>query len=126
MRYDAHRRLPRPLLGEVLHGGDAVHSVRRRSGFYFSLGGDSAPAQSARRGPFRALGDVRVYRHLPGWLFLRLEKRRSGLGTAVLEGEGRRVDGNRPCHYRLGRTEKPSGGGAAAGVESVRGAGGKI
>ena len=37
-------------------------------------GHDSAPAQSARRGPFRALGNVRVYGRLPGWLFLRWKK----------------------------------------------------
>src|SRR5271155_3725680 len=75
MRHDAGRRLAGTLLGEVLPGGHAVYSFRRRGCVPLSLGGDSARSEALWSG-----GDVCLHRHCPGWLLLCLEEGRSGLG----------------------------------------------
>src|ERR1700678_1959001 len=77
MRNERGGGCPRALLGEVLPGGYAVHSVRCRGHFPVSVGGDSARSS----GTVRAGGNVRLHRHRSGRLLLRLEEGRSGLGS---------------------------------------------
>ena len=60
MRHDPGGRLPAALFGEVLPGGDAVHSVRCRSRFHLSLGHHFAPAQADGQGHF-GLWEMLVY-----------------------------------------------------------------
>src|SRR5579863_3517709 len=80
MRHDPGGGLPPALLGQILPGGHALHSVRCGSGFHLSMGRDPSEVESRRSRPFRPVGDAAVHRHLPGWLLLCLEKRRFGLG----------------------------------------------
>src|ERR1700691_1609158 len=76
MRHDAGGGLAGTLLGEVLPGGYAFYSLRRRGDLPLSVGGDSAAAQA-----LRVVGDVCLHRHCAGWVLLCLEEGCSGLGT---------------------------------------------
>src|SRR5262245_7475400 len=83
MRHRAHRRRPIPVQREILHGGHALHFVRRGGGLSLSLGGDCPGAENVR-----LLGDADLHRAGDGGVLLYLEKGRAGLEQA---GEERRL-----------------------------------
>src|ERR1700756_4629750 len=85
MRHDAGGRLPPALLGEILPGRHAVHSVRCRGSFHLSMGRDPSETESGRARTLRPLGNAAVHRHFPSWLLLRVEKGRSGLGRDLCQ-----------------------------------------
>src|ERR1051326_2326974 len=80
MRHGPGGRLPAALFGQVLPGRHAVHSVRRGSGLYLSLGDHFARLEA-----LWAVGNAAVHWNFPGWLLLRLEKRRLRLGRDFTE-----------------------------------------
>src|ERR1041384_2442034 len=83
MRNDADWGRPPALLGEILPGGHAFHSVRYRSRVPLSLGRNSARPEDVR-----VLGDAGLYRNHAGRILLRLEKGSARLGQAF--GQARR------------------------------------
>src|SRR5256885_15553715 len=80
MRHDPGGRLPPALFSQILPGRHVVHSVRCGSGVHLSVG-----HYFARFEALWTVGDAAVHWNFPGWILLRVEKGRAGLGRNFTE-----------------------------------------